>query len=335
MDTTAMSFIEGVGDEVTVLCGIVLLVLALVLAWLSTHVADRSDQIFGTIVTTGNSSLVGLSSVERYVANAATPEADEAQSATAPVEQKPEEEGDSGTGASPGNNGPTSEQVPIEGASNLTDPSLDPLLNIQGLRKRASTSAISTREGLDRTLPENCNIHPHTVDSGEEGEGQIKVRLKFLNDTEEVARVKPDDTIGFLKSKYFPGQEQQMKFIYQGQLLQDQSRTLGSLNITDNCVIHCHISQTSSSPGPAVSSVVEQNQAALNVGNLMIPVFVIMLAVVWYYRINYRQFFTAPATVSLICRTDLCCAERGHWDIGVKICNISEMFSLCFAITAH
>lgn len=295
-----MSFIEGVGDEVTVLCGIVFLLLALVLAWLSTHVADRSDQIFGTIVTTGNTSIVRLSSVERYVANAAAPEADEAQSASAPAEQKPEEENDSGLGASPGNNGPTNEQVPVEGASGLTDANIDPLLNIQGLRKRTSTSGISTDEGLDPAMLENCNARTLTVDSVEEGEGQIKVRLKFLNDTEEVARVKPEDTIGFLKSKYFPGREQQMKFIYQGQLLQDQSRTLGSLNITDNCVIHCHISQTSSSPGPAVSSMVEQNQAALNVGNLMIPVFVIMLAVVWYYRINYRQFFTAPATVSLV-----------------------------------
>ncbi|XP_062893407.1 transmembrane and ubiquitin-like domain-containing protein 2 [Mobula hypostoma] len=299
MDTSTMSFVEGVGDEVTVLCGIVFLVLALILAWLSTHVADRSDQIFGTIVTTGN-SLVGLSSVEQYVANAATPETDEAQSATVPIEQKPEEENDSGLGASTGNNGPTNEQVPIEEASSLSDANIDPLLNIQGLRKRASASEISTGEVLDPGMLENCNAHTRTVDSVEEAEGQIKVRLKFLNDTEEVARVKPDDTIGFLKSKYFPGREQQMKFIYQGQLLQDQSRTLGSLNITDNCVIHCHISQTSSSPGPAVSSMVEQNQAALNVGNLMIPVFVIMLAVVWYYRINYRQFFTAPATVSLV-----------------------------------
>ncbi|XP_007899720.1 transmembrane and ubiquitin-like domain-containing protein 2 [Callorhinchus milii] len=300
MDRSIMSFIEGVGDEVTVLCGIILLVLALVLAWLSTHVADRSDQIFGTIVTTGNSPLVGLSGVERYVANAAAPEVDETQTATASAEQKPEEEGNSGLGASPGNNGPTSEQLPIEGASNLTESSLDPLLNIQGLRKRTSSGEISTGDGLDQGRLENCNVNTHTVDSSEEGDGQIKVRLKFLNDTEEVARVKPEDTIGFLKSKYFPGQEQQMKLIYQGQLLQDQSRTLGSLNITDNCVIHCHISQTSSSSDPAVSSVVEQNQAALNVGNLMIPVFVIMLAVVWYYRINYRQFFTAPATVSLV-----------------------------------
>ncbi|XP_069760806.1 transmembrane and ubiquitin-like domain-containing protein 2 [Narcine bancroftii] len=300
MDPNSMSFIEGVGDEVTVLCGIVFMVLALVLAWLSTHVADRSNQIFGTIVTTGNSSLVGLNNVERYVASTAAPEAEETQSATAPAEQKPEEENDSELGASPENNGPTNERVPNEGASSLTDANIDPLLNIQGLRKRASASEMSPGEGLNPGMLENCNAHTHTVDSVEEGEGQIKVRLKFLNDTEEIARVKPDDTIGFLKSKYFPGREQQMKFIYQGQLLQDQSRTLGSLNITDNCVIHCHISQTSSSPSPAVSSMVEQNQAALNVGNLMIPVFVIMLAVVWYYRINYRQFFTAPATVSLV-----------------------------------
>jgi hypothetical protein len=32
----------------------------------------------------------------------------------------------------------------------------------------------------------------------------------------------------------------------------------------------------------------------------MVPVFVVLLGVVWYFRINYRQFFTGPATISLV-----------------------------------
>ncbi|KFQ69790.1 Transmembrane and ubiquitin-like domain-containing protein 2, partial [Phaethon lepturus] len=130
------------------------------------------------------------------------------------------------------------------------------------------------------------------------------IRLKFLNDTEEVAVVRPEDTVGGLKSKYFPGQENQMKFIYRGQLLQDQGRTLRSLHITDNCVIHCHRSQSAASaaatlPDPSTATP-DAGGLSLSMGNLMVPAVMVVLAVIWYFRINYRQLFTAPATVSLI-----------------------------------
>ncbi|NWW20005.1 TMUB2 protein, partial [Falcunculus frontatus] len=134
--------------------------------------------------------------------------------------------------------------------------------------------------------------------------GLIKIRLKFLNDTEEVAVARPEDTVGILKSKYFPGQESQMKLIYRGQLLQDQARTLRSLRITDNCVIHCHRSRGATAataalpePGPAGPTA---PGLPLGGGTLMVPTVMVVLALGWYFRINYRQLFTAPATVSLI-----------------------------------
>ncbi|NXX58687.1 TMUB2 protein, partial [Scopus umbretta] len=131
--------------------------------------------------------------------------------------------------------------------------------------------------------------------------GLIKIRLKFLNDTEEVAMVRPEDTVGGLKSKYFPGQESQMKFIYRGQLLQDQGRTLRSLHITDNCVIHCHRSRSAATALPDASAAApDAGGLPLSVGNLTVPAVTVVLAVVWYLRINYRQLFTAPATISLI-----------------------------------
>ncbi|NXS99633.1 TMUB2 protein, partial [Jacana jacana] len=135
--------------------------------------------------------------------------------------------------------------------------------------------------------------------------GLIKIRLKFLNDTEEVAVVRPEDTVGGLKSKFFPGQENQMKFIYRGQLLQDQGRTLRSLRITDNCVIHCHRSRAATAaaatvlPDP-VTAAPEAGGLPLGAGNLLLPAIMVVLGVVWYFHINYRQLFTAPATVSLI-----------------------------------
>ncbi|NXI15932.1 TMUB2 protein, partial [Irena cyanogastra] len=130
------------------------------------------------------------------------------------------------------------------------------------------------------------------------------IRLKFLNDTEEVAVARPEDTVGILKSKYFPGQESQMKLIYRGQLLQDQARTLRSLRITDNCVIHCHRSRGAAAATPALPEPGPAGPAApglpLGGGTLMVPTVMVVLALGWYFRINYRQLFTAPATVSLI-----------------------------------
>lgn len=118
----------------------------------------------------------------------------------------------------------------------------------------------------------------------------------------------------FFSSKCFSGREHQIKLIFQGQLLQDPKRTLLSLNITDNSVIHCHISQAlhevspeegaqagaGAGAGSGVSSGFRAAGVAISTSSLVVPVFVVILAVVWYFRLNYRQFFTAPATISLV-----------------------------------
>lgn len=99
---------------------------------------------------------------------------------------------------------------------------------------------------------------------------------------------------------YFAGQEQQVRLIYQGQLLQDDTQTLASLNLAHNCVLHCHISQHAPRGLAAGAGPADQVQVALNVGSLMVPLLVLMLSVLWYCQIQYRQFFTAPATASLV-----------------------------------
>ncbi|XP_042332685.1 transmembrane and ubiquitin-like domain-containing protein 2 [Sceloporus undulatus] len=281
MEPPEVTIIEGVGDEVTVVAGILVLGMALVLAWLSTYVADGSNHLLGTVVAADNSSGIHLNPMERYVGNSAS-EQSEPPGATETDEEKADEGAASGSG-------PAVEQ----GDSSSADATLDHLLDIQGQPQRTFSLDTQENQRVTEAGPAKKENEPNP--------GLIKVRLKFLNDTEEVAIVKPEDTIGILKSKYFPGQENQMKFIYQGQLLQDQARTLRSLNILDNCVIHCHFSQTTASAIPdTVAPPSEAGGIVLSMGNLMVPVFMVMLAVMWYFRINYRQLFTAPATVSLI-----------------------------------
>lgn len=293
MAVCALTMLDGVGDEVTVVGGAVLLALALILAWLSTHVAERGDHILGTILTAGaHVSLIGLG-------GPSSSDVPEPQAASHSQEEKPDDE-DAGpdVGESAGDG---------EGTSAA---SVDQSLNIQGLRKRAIGPATHADKPEEKDEA--------AVDQSPSQVTTITVRLKFLNDTEELAVLRPLDTVGLLKSKYFSGQEQQIKLIFQGQLLQDPRRTLLSLNITHNSVIHCHISQSlregsaegtsHAVPGVApgehgavgVSGGAGGVGLALNTGSVVVPVFVLMLAVAWYFRINYRQFFTAPATISLV-----------------------------------
>uniref|UniRef100_F7GNS5 Transmembrane and ubiquitin like domain containing 2 n=2 Tax=Macaca TaxID=9539 RepID=F7GNS5_MACMU len=285
MELSDVTLIEGVGNEVMVVTGVVVLILALVLAWLSTYVADSgSNQLLGAIVSAGDTSVLHLGHVDHLVAGQGNPEPTELPHPSEGNDEKAEEAGE-GRGDSTGE----------AGAGGGIEPSLEHLLDIQGLPKRQAGADSSSPEAPLRSEDSTC-LPPSP--------GLITVRLKFLNDTEELAVARPEDTVGALKSKYFPGQESHMKLIYQGRLLQDPACTLRSLNITDNCVIHCHRSPPGSAvPGPSASlapSATEPPSLGVNVGSLMVPVFVVLLGVVWYFRINYRQFFTAPATVSLV-----------------------------------
>ncbi|XP_068936122.1 transmembrane and ubiquitin-like domain-containing protein 2 isoform X1 [Petaurus breviceps papuanus] len=284
MEPPDTTLIEGMGNEVTVVVGMVVLVLALILAWLSTYVADAGNsQLLHTIVAGGDTSVLCLGHVEHLVRGPGTSEPAEPTHLEECTEEKAGEEGGGGDSAGE------------PGAGGGAEPGLEHLLDIQGLPNQAtsgegrSPEASLRSEGSTHLLP---------------NPGLINVQLKFLNDTEELAVSRPEDTMGTFKSKYFPGQENQMKLIYQGRLLQDTARTLRSLNITDNCVIHCHRSP----PGPTASGpsslptspTTEPPGLSFNVGSLMVPAFVVLLDVVWYFHINYRQFFTEPATVSLV-----------------------------------
>ncbi|XP_077475142.1 transmembrane and ubiquitin-like domain-containing protein 2 [Stigmatopora argus] len=290
MAVCALTMLDGMGGDATVVGGGLLVALALLLAWLSTHVAERGDHILGAILTTGtHSSVIGVGGDTGGNAQAETPEQTGASSPA--LENKPDDM-DADEGASP------------EDAELLLDiQSKAP----QGWSVCASDDDEEDDYGDEEELEDGCK-----KDMGTSVTPSFCVRLKFLNDTEEVAVVKPHHTVDQLKSKYFSGREHRIKLIYQGQLLQDSKRTLLSLNVTHNSVIHCHVSQAPHDVNPvageagslqgaaAVSGGLRPPGMVISTGSLVVPVFVVILAVVWYFRINYRQFFTAPATISLV-----------------------------------
>lgn len=196
----------GVGDEVTLVGGVFLLVLAMVLAWLSTHVAENGDHMIGAIIS-GGTPLVGLGDSDPY--RRATPSADpiEPQPTTHSQEDKPEDE-DPGLGTAGG------EDVTLEDSPGPAGPTVsgavDQHLDIQGLHKRTPVASPASAPGVTSTpVSSEENQHTETGRKSTETEQmttscssttaiEITVRLKFLNDTEELAVVRPEDTIGLL-----------------------------------------------------------------------------------------------------------------------------------------
>lgn len=325
-----MALIEGVGDEVTLLFGAVLLLLVLVLAWVSTHTAEPPEHLFTTppasaspASPSGSPSLhpqnPPLSSQHSAPGNLTDtehlepPPTSTTLDALAPPlgeEGKVEPQGEAGN---QGDIGRIPEgEVGRESEEDRRTPLEDERAGFgrDGLRHREGTGGDQTGAGPSLPPPPLPSPSP-SLDSASsanspdavpaaDAERNMVLRLKFLNDTERTAQVKPEDTIGYIKRTYFAGQEHQVRLIYQGQLLQDDGQTLASLNLADNCVLHCHISQHATRAAPAGARAADQVHVALNVGSLMVPLFVLMLSVLWYFQIQYRQFFTAPATASLV-----------------------------------
>lgn len=200
MAVFALTMLDGMEDEVTAAGGVLLLALALVLAWLSTHVADRGDHILGTILTVGaHASLIGLGGHDSYSAGPPSTDTPEQQSAPPSQENKPDDGEPGGEGEGTG-----------EGAEGVRT---DLLLDIQSKQPQAGRLHTSDEEDDEEDEEEE------EEDELEEEDGKllkhipvlsstispttattcISVRLKFLNDTEEVAVVELQDTVGGLK----------------------------------------------------------------------------------------------------------------------------------------
>lgn len=225
-----MALIEGVGDEVTLLFGAVLLLLVLVLAWVSTHTAEPPEHLF----TTPPSSVSASSSaVSASLQLRTTPSSDQL-SAPGNVTT----EGDSPELAPPttldtlvpplgeeGKAEPQGEAGSQRGGGRIPEEGEDgeggerSLLEEEGggfgrdgLRRREGAVDGQTGAGpspssspllsgpLDSASSANPTSEAYPADDIDRN---MVLRLKFLNDTERTAQVRPEDTIGYIKRYLF------------------------------------------------------------------------------------------------------------------------------------
>jgi len=100
----------------------------------------------------------------------------------------------------------------------------------------------------DRTLKDygfydKCTVKGELVPPGE----VMTIRLKHLDDSVINTIIPNNATVGDLKRAHYADKiaaHRVIRFIFQGQLLRNDTRTLASYGIHDNAVVHVHIGQT-------------------------------------------------------------------------------------------
>ena len=97
-----------------------------------------------------------------------------------------------------------------------------------------------------------------------------------------------------------------MKFIFRGQVIEDVSTTLQQLGVTNNSAIHVQISQ----PRPQAAEQEPANQTdeneILDLSNLFVPLFGVILGIVWV------SFFMWPNVFSLLTKLSLFALSLGY-----------------------
>lgn len=167
----------------------------------------------------------------------------------------------------------------------------------------SSTSAgVSASENIGTSAPgaEESNATDTSENIASDSQ-QIRVRLKYLNDTQRLVYASPGETIGSFRRTHFSTELDENKivrFIFNGQDLRNDLWTLGAYNIADNSVIHCLITQSRQQPD-APNSNHALGDDDLELGVFIYPIFGLILGVLWYFRFSYKQYFNAVSTVSL------------------------------------
>lgn len=109
-----------------------------------------------------------------------------------------------------------------------------------------------------------------------------------------------------------------MRLVFNGQVLQPDTTTLEQCGFFNNCVVHCLIHQSRSTPVSASNTLDSSSRLYFNpqsfqnmpptgysvqtewdLSRLLVCVVTFMLGLAWYFRYHYAQLFTVTTTVGL------------------------------------
>lgn len=217
-------------------------------------------------------------------------------------------------------------------------------------RIRRENLNIQTENDIDSSHAENCsnenneneskskteivktilvNDTEPTLIHAETKDDEFRIKLKYLNDELRLVKGSPNEAIGDFKKRNFTVEisaQKLVRLVFNGHVLQPDTKTLQACGLFDNCVVHCLIhNKKPSAPNYGGENRTNQNQdqpeaAHTGLGTNTFsersgngPLFVylgmifVSLAIIfcWYCRIQYSYLFSWYSTSGLVLMTVL------------------------------
>jgi len=319
-----MDFIEGVGDEVTIFFTLLMILIVVVLAWMSTHVTEDApvniiiidrrtlQRIYQVVVgftrqQSGRLASIGFSNRNNVQASSNSSQTSVADDAI---------RGETGSNDNINVENNEVQQQSAE-ASNIEDNQKSSTCDDTKYESTISSNsesctsydtnqenASATSDNLSDEICTNDQTKSFSSDEITDEDlidGNIRIKLKYLDERHRWVQSLPDETIRNFKRNHFNEEladDMVVRFINNGHELHQESQSLAFYNIADKSVIHCLFSKKPVSSENMAQSSAEIHQ--FDIGVFMFPIFGIILLLLWYFRLIYRNYFNAMSTFSLI-----------------------------------
>ncbi|KAL0271121.1 UNVERIFIED_CONTAM: hypothetical protein PYX00_008323 [Menopon gallinae] len=268
-----MTLIEGVGDEVIHFFLLLAIVFVVLIAWWSTNLSERplirtvfiverrtirrTPADIPTItsdVTDANNVLQEVSEVAEENKTSQSNTGDDSQNGVSMVRQLNDSEPAPVAVPQP-------EARPVEAECGVeentcceTDESA-----VRNRKKGGLASFDPGRENETNSVPAvdvvEENTSPSECETESSNDGNIRIRLKYLNDDQKLVEGKLQEQLGDFKRRHFSLElagRKLVRLIFKGQVLQEDTKTLQNCGFFDNCVVHCLVH--SRTPPPVAKS---------------------------------------------------------------------------------
>ncbi|XP_055637143.1 transmembrane and ubiquitin-like domain-containing protein 2 [Toxorhynchites rutilus septentrionalis] len=204
-----------------------------------------------------------------------------------------------------------------------------------GVRQRSSTHITGDANGASNGQPsEKCEVDKPKQQPLSK---QIRIKLKYLNDDSKLVQGNLNEGIGEFKKRNFSielAAKKLVRLVFNGHVLQPDTKTLAACGLFDNCVVHCLIHNPKPSlagndmNGSNTNLVGDNNIGEGNLTNdlglgmgrngrenstrygtyfIYIGTFILSATILycWYCRFHYGHLFNLNSTIGLIVTTTI------------------------------
>lgn len=184
---------------------------------------------------------------------------------------------------------------------------------------------ISKTEIKPSVVVGNGDSQPEQQANLDNRDDEFRIKLKYLNDELRLVKGTPNEAIGDFKKRNFTVElaaEKLVRLVFNGHVLQPDSKTLRACGLFDNCVVHCLVhnkkpsvnndgdnnnaTQDETSSGQAtLGAETFSDRTSGGVAFIYLGMAFIVLAMVfcWYCRFQYGHLFSWYSTTGLVLMT--------------------------------